>query len=193
MKQIYLNSTSPRRKLLLEQMGIDFELVHNPISEDVKAGENPLDYVVRMSKEKAEAGFGEKGLTIGADTIVSMGNRIFGKPKSVGDAKETLEILSGCEHVVLTVVAIFDGKKLEHVISESKVQIKELSFQEIDDYCKTGEPLDKAGSYGIQGIGGIFVHQIKGSYSGIVGLPLFETEQLLSRFKIDTWSGRIGS
>ena len=193
MKQIYLNSTSPRRKLLLEQMGIDFELVHNPISEDVKAGENPLDYVVRMSKEKAKAGFGEKGLAIGADTIVSMGNTIFGKPKSVGDAKETLEILSGCEHVVLTVVAIFDGKKLEHVISESKVQIKELSFQEIDDYCKTGEPLDKAGSYGIQGIGGIFVHQIKGSYSGIVGLPLFETEQLLSRFKIDTWSGRIGS
>ena len=193
MKQIYLNSTSPRRKLLLEQMGIDFELVHNPISEDVKAGENPLDYVVRMSKEKAKAGFGAKGLAIGADTIVSIGNRIFGKPKSVGDAKETLEILSGCEHVVLTVVAIFDGKKLEHVISESKVQIKELSFQEIDDYCKTGEPLDKAGSYGIQGIGGIFVHQIKGSYSGIVGLPLFETEQLLSRFKIDTWSGRIGS
>ena len=74
-------------------MGIDFELVHNPISEDVKAGENPLDYVIRMSKEKAKAGFGEKGLTIGADTIVSMGNRIFGKPKSVGDAKETLEIL----------------------------------------------------------------------------------------------------
>ena len=193
MKQIYLNSTSPRRKLLLEQMGIDFELVHNPISEDVKAGENPLDYVVRMSKEKAKAGYGEKGLMIGADTIVSMGNRIFGKPKSVSDAKETLEILSGCEHVVLTVVAIFDGKNLEHVISESKVQMKKLSFQEIDDYCKTGEPLDKAGSYGIQGIGGIFVHQIKGSYSGIVGLPIFETEQLLSRFKIDTWSGRIGS
>ena len=193
MKQIYLNSTSPRRKLLLEQMGIDFELVHNPISEDVKAGENPLDYVVRMSKEKAKAGYGEKGLMIGADTIVSMGSRIFGKPKSVSDAKETLEILSGCEHVVLTVVAIFDGKKLEHVISESKVQIKKLSFQEIDDYCKTGEPLDKAGSYGIQGVGGIFVHQIKGSYSGIVGLPIFETEQLLSRFKIDTWSGRIGS
>ena len=193
MKQIYLNSTSPRRKLLLEQMGIDFELVHNPISEDVKAGENPLDYVIRMSKEKAKAGFGEKGLAIGADTIVSMGNTIFGKPKSVGDAKETLEILSGCEHVVLTVVAIFDGKKLEHVISESKVQIKKLSYQEIDDYCKTGEPLDKAGSYGIQGIGGIFVHQIKGSYSGIVGLPIFETEQLLSRFNVDTWSGRIGS
>ena len=193
MKQIYLNSTSPRRKLLLEQMGIDFEVVHHPISEGVNAGENPLDYVVRMSKEKAKAGFGAKGLAIGADTIVSIGNRIFGKPKSVGDAKETLEILSGCEHVVLTVVAVFDGKKLEHVISESKVQIKKLSFQEIDDYCKTGEPLDKAGSYGIQGIGGIFVHQIKGSYSGIVGLPLFETEQLLSRFKIDTWSGRIGS
>ena len=193
MKQIYLNSTSPRRKLLLEQMGIDFEQIHHPISENINAGENPLDYVVRMSKEKAKAGFGGEGLTIGADTIVCMDDRIFGKPKNLGDAKEALAILSGCEHVVWTAVAVFDGKKLKHAISESKVQIKKLSSQEIDDYCKTGEPLDKAGSYGIQGIGGIFVHQIKGSYSGIVGLPIFETEQLLSRFKIDTWSGRTGS
>ena len=101
-------------------------------------------------------------------------------------------MLSGCEHVVLTSVAVFDGTRLEHVTSESKVQIKKLSSQEIEDYCKTGEPIDKAGSYGIQGIGGIFVHQIKGSYSGIVGLPIFQTEQLLSQFKVDTWRGRIG-
>ena len=193
MKKIYLNSTSPRRKLLLEQMGIEFEQIHHPISEHINAGENALDYVVRMSKEKAKAGFEGKGLTIAADTIVCMGDRVFGKPKSFGEAKEALGVLSGCEHVVLTAVAVFDGKKLEHVISENKVQIKKLSSQEIEDYCKTGEPLDKAGSYGIQGIGGIFVHHIKGSYSGIVGLPIFETEQLLSRFKIDTWSGRTGS
>ena len=174
-------------------MGIDFEQIHYPISEQTNAGENALDYVVRMSKEKAKAGYRGQGLTIGADTIVHMGDRIFGKPKSLGDAKEALGILSGCEHVVLTAVAIFDGKNLEHVISESEVQVKKLSSQEIEDYCRTGEPLDKAGSYGIQGIGGIFVHQIKGSYSGIVGLPIFETEQLLSRFKIDTWSGRTRS
>ena len=174
-------------------MGIEFEQIHHPISEHTNTGENPFDYVVRMSKEKAKAGFGGKGLTIGADTIVCMGDRIFGKPKSFGEAKEALGVLSGCEHIVLTAVAVFDGKKLEHVISENKVQIKKLSSQEIEDYCKTGEPLDKAGSYGIQGIGGIFVHHIKGSYSGVVGLPIFETEQLLSRFKIDTWSGRTGS
>ena len=122
-----------------------------------------------------------------------LGDRIFGKPKSLDDAKEVLKMLSGCEHVVLTSVAVFDGTRLEHVTSESMVQIKKLSSQEIEDYCKTGEPLDKAGSYGIQGIGGIFVHQIKGSYSGIVGLPIFETEQLLSQFKVDTWRGRIGN
>ena len=91
---------------------------------------------------------------------------------------------------MLTAVAAFDGKKLEYVVSESKVQLKKLSLQEIDSYCRTGEPLDKSGSYGIQGIGGVFVRQIKGSYSGIVGLPIFETEQLFSRFNIDTWRGR---
>ena len=104
-----------------------------------------------------------------------------------------LRFLSGIEHVVLTSVAAFDGKNLEYVVSESKVKLKKLSVYEIANYCRTEEPLDKAGSYGIQGIGGIFVHHIKGSYSGIVGLPIFETEQLLSRFKVDTWSGRTGS
>ena len=172
-------------------MGIDFELIHFPIPEQVNDGEQPLDYVVRMSKEKAKTETKREGLTIGADTIVCLEDRIFGKPKNVGDAKEALMMLSGCEHIVLTSVAVFDGIRLEHATSESKVQIKKLSSQEVDDYCRTGEPLDKAGSYGIQGIGGIFVRQIKGSYSGIVGLPIFETEQLLSRFKIDTWSGRI--
>ena len=98
-------------------MGIEFEQIHHPISEHTNTGENPFDYVVRMSKEKAKAGFGGKGLTIGADTIVCMGDRIFGKPKSFGEAKEALGVLSGCEHIVLTAVAVFDGKMLEHVIS----------------------------------------------------------------------------
>ena len=132
---------------MLEQIGIDFKVASFPISEEVLKSELPLDYVVRMSKEKAKAGFGGKGLTIGADTIVCMGDRIFGKPKSFGEAKETLGVLSGCEHVVLTAVAVFDGKKLEHVISENKVQIKKLSSQEIEDYCKTGEPLEPNKKY----------------------------------------------
>ena len=92
---------------------------------------------------------------------------------------------------MLTSVAAFDGKNLEYVVSESKVKLKKLSVYEIANYCRTQEPLDKAGSYGIQGIGGIFVKEIEGSYSGVVGLPVYETEQLLSRFNVDTWRGRI--
>ena len=91
---------------------------------------------------------------------------------------------------MITSVAAFDGEKLDYIVSQSEVQFKKLSIHEIDNYCKTEEPLDKAGSYGIQGIGGIFVKRIKGSHSGIAGLPIFETEQLLSRFNVDTWRGR---
>ena len=176
---------------MLEQIGIDFELVCFPVAEKVLKHELPLDYVVRMSKEKAKKGSIRGGLTIGADTIVCVGERIFGKPLSINDAKRTLGFLSGIEHVVLTSVAAFDGKNLEYVVSESKVKLKKLSVYEIANYCRTQEPLDKAGSYGIQGIGGIFVKEIEGSYSGVVGLPVYETEQLLSRFNVDTWRGRI--
>ena len=190
IQQIFLNSSSPRRKVLLEQIGIDFKVASFPISEEVLKSELPLDYVVRMSKEKAKNVYIEGGLTIGADTVVCVGDRIFGKPTNISDAKRTLEVLSGIEHIVITSVAAFDGENLDYIVSQSEVQFKKLSIYEIDNYCKTEEPLDKAGSYGIQGIGGIFVKRIKGSHSGIVGLPIFETEQLLSRFNVDTWRGR---
>ena len=187
---IYLNSRSPRRARLLEQMDIRFIKVDCLISEEIKSGEKARDYVIRMSKEKAIAGLQTRGLTLGADTIVVLKGSVIGKPCNIGEARETLAKLSGQEHFVLTAVSAYDGKKLNSVMVESRVKIKNLSKYEIDSYCATGEPLDKAGSYGIQGVGGVFVESMAGSYSGIVGLPIKQTEELLLSFDIDTWKGR---
>ena len=188
---LFLNSSSPRRAQLLEQMGLSFVIVNYPISEEIKSGEEVDDYVLRMSKEKAIAGSQTKGLTIGADTIVVLDNMVIGKPDSYEKARATLDKLSGQEHFVLTAVSAYDGDKLDSVSVKSCVRIKSLSKQEIDSYCATGEPFDKAGSYGIQGFGGIFVESISGSYSGIVGLPIKQTEELLLSFDIDTWRYRV--
>ncbi len=163
------------------------------ISEKINVGEKAGDYVVRMSEEKAIAGFRVKGLTLGADTIAVLENSIIGKPKDIEEARVTLHKLSGQEHCVLTAVSAYDGDQLETVTVASCVRIKKLSKVEIDNYCATGEPLEKAGSYGIQGFGGIFVESISGSYSGIVGLPIKQTEELLLSFAIDTWGYRLNS
>jgi len=173
-------------------MGLRFVTVDCSISEKMKNGEKAEDYVVRMSKEKAIAGLQTSGLTLGADTIVVLKDSVIGKPCDIGEARETLGKLSGQEHFVLTAVSAYDGHKLDSVMVESRVKIKNLSNYEIDSYCATGEPLDKAGSYGIQGVGGIFVEYMSGSYSGIVGLPIKQTEELLMSFDIDTWRDRAG-
>ena len=188
---IFLNSSSSRRARLLEQMGLRFVIVDHSISEKINAGEKADDYVLRMSKEKAIAGCQINGVTIGADTVVVLDNVVIGKPDSVEKARETLVKLSGQEHFVLTAVSAYDGDRLESAIVKSCVRIKNLSKQEIENYCATGEPFDKAGSYGIQGIGGIFIESISGSYSGIVGLPIKQTEELLLSFEIDTWRYRV--
>ena len=172
-------------------MGLRFVIVDHSISEEINAGEKADDYVLRMSKEKAIAGRQIEGVTIGADTVVVLDNVVIGKPNSVEKARETLVKLSGQEHFVLTAVSAYDGDRLESTIVKSCVRIKNLSKQEIESYCATGEPFDKAGSYGIQGIGGIFVESISGSYSGIVGLPIKQTEELLLSFEIDTWRYRV--
>lgn len=188
---IFLNSSSIRRARLLEQMGLRFVIVDHSISEEINAGEKADDYVLRMSKEKAIAGCQIEGVTIGADTVVVLDNVVIGKPDSFEKARETLDKLAGQEHLVLTAVSAYDGDRLESAIVKSCVRIKNLSKQEIENYCATGEPFDKAGSYGIQGIGGIFVESISGSYSGIVGLPIKQTEELLLSFEIDTWRYRV--
>ena len=172
-------------------MGLRFVIVDHSISEKINAGEKADDYVLRMSKEKAIAGCQINGVTIGADTVVVLDNVVIGKPNSVEKARETLVKLSGQEHCVLTAVSGYDGDRLESAIVKSCVRIKNLSKQEIENYCATGEPFDKAGSYGIQEIGGIFIESISGSYSGIVGLPIKQTEELLLSFDIDTWRYRV--
>ena len=189
--RLFLNSGSIRRAQLLEQMGLRFEIVSYPIFEKIRKAEKPHDYVVRMAREKSIAGFHEEGLVIGADTIVVLEDTAIGKPLSPENARETLDRLSGRNHLVLTAVSVYDGKRQKDILSSSLVKMKHLSNRELDSYCKTGEPLDKAGSYAIQGIGGVFIESISGSYSGIVGLPIEQTEELLLSFNIDTWKYRI--
>ena len=189
--RLFLNSGSIRRAQLLEQMGVRFKIVSYPISEEIKRMEEPHDYVVRMAREKSIAGFHEEGLVIGADTIVVFEDTVIGKPINSENARETLERLSGRNHLVLTAVSVYDGRRQKDILSSSLVKMKHLSNRELDNYCKTGEPLDKAGSYAIQGIGGLFIESISGSYSGIVGLPIQQTEELLLSFNVDTWKYRI--
>ncbi len=193
-RSIYLASRSPRRRELLAQFGIPFHLLmfrtradSSPeLSEDVQPGEAPGDYVLRVAREKAVSGWARmlerrlpRAPVLAADTTVALDGRIFGKPADRNDAEEILTALSGKRHEVLTAVALKQGERLETALSASQVQFREISPQEIRDYVASGECDDKAGAYAIQGRAAMFVREIRGSHSGIVGLPLFETAQLL--------------
>lgn len=199
MNEIYLASKSPRRLELLQQMGIACKTVllrednnrMRDVDETPLASENPFIYVERMAKMKAEIGVlraRQRALPsmplLGADTIVVFNGTIFGKPTDAADAKRMLKLLSGTRHEVLTCVAVTDGKQLLHDTCVSRVRFRDLTEQEIDAYIASGEPMGKAGAYAIQGLGGVFVERLEGSYSGVMGLPLFETSMLLSRFGI---------
>jgi len=200
MNEIYLASKSPRRLELLQQMGIACKTVllrednnrMRDVDETPLASENPFIYVERMAKMKAEIGVlraRQRALPsmplLGADTIVVFNGTIFGKPTDAADAKRMLKLLSGTRHEVLTCVAVTDGKQLLHDTCVSRVRFRDLTEQEIDAYIASGEPMGKAGAYAIQGLGGVFVERLEGSYSGVMGLPLFETSMLLSRFGIN--------
>jgi septum formation protein len=181
---IYLASRSPRRRELLQQMAVDFAVIAPDIDESVQAGETPERYVRRIAEEKARAGqtLLKDGLTrpvLAADTAVIVSDRIFGKPVDDADARRMLKQLSGNTHRVMTAVSLAGSKDLHHAISVSEVRFAVLSETDIDWYVSTGEGSDKAGSYAVQGLGAIFIEQIKGSYSGIMGLPIRETAQLL--------------
>jgi septum formation protein len=194
--RVYLASRSPRRRELLRQIGIGFERLvlrdHRDRGPDVDEaplpGERPDDYVRRVCLLKAEAGWkrlAERRLpsmpVLSADTTVCLGDVIYGKPADADDARRMLSTLSGTEHRVLTAVAIQSGTRAELAVSESLVRFRELSVQDIDAYVATGEPFDKAGAYGIQGHAATFIPEIRGSYTGIMGLPLYETAMLLER------------
>jgi septum formation protein len=198
-KRIYLASRSPRRRDLLKQVGVPFELL--PLREDLRRGadvdetpqpeESPGVYVLRVAQAKASMAVRQialRGLpqkpALAADTTVVFDGAIMGKPGDAADAARMLRTLSGREHQVLTAVAVALRDRVETQISVSSVWFRELSDADIRRYCATGEPLDKAGAYGIQGRAGAFVTRINGSYSGIMGLPLAETAELLERFDI---------
>lgn len=179
---IYLASQSPRRRELLQQIGVDHQVVHVTVDESHFPGESAEAYVERIARRKAEAGrqICPDHPVLGADTMVLLGNRLLGKPNSRAEGIETLLALSGQHHRVLTGVALV-GAEDAYLLSESRVKFRHISQQEAQAYWRSGEPADKAGCYGIQGLGAIFIERIEGSYSGIMGLPLYETAQLLQQ------------
>ena len=191
--QLVLASASPRRRELLLQVGLgqaefSFEALAADIDESHRAGESAAEFVVRLAIEKANAGLALWGqsdaVVLGSDTIVVLEGAILGKPKDEADARQMLSALSGKRHSVMTAVAMTDGQRTLSRLVETKVQFCGLTEQAILAYIATGEPMDKAGAYGIQGLGGCFVEAIDGSYSAVVGLPLVETRALLAEMKL---------
>jgi septum formation protein len=189
MKQLILASQSPRRKELLAQLGYQFISQAADIDESVRNNENAKSYVIRLAQEKAQTVFStlsiqqqEQSIVIGSDTSVVIDGEILGKPANETECIATLLRLENKQHQVLTAIAAASQEnKIISQLVETHVRFKALTVDEIKRYWQTGEPCDKAGSYAIQGIGGQFVTTIKGSYSAVVGLPLYETVQLLSQ------------
>jgi septum formation protein len=200
-QMIYLASRSPRRRELLKQVGVTFEIVL--LREDLRRGpdvdESPHPderadvYAVRIACAKAELAaryMGRRSLparpVLAADTTVVCDGHIIGKPVDREDAVKILKVLSGRQHEVVTAVAVATPDRVQHAVSTSKVWFRALKEDEIKRYVATGEPLDKAGAYAIQGRAALFATRIEGSYSGIMGLPLAETAELLRKFSIET-------
>ncbi len=210
MSDFILASASPRRVALLRQ--VDLRFIQRPadIDESRTSGEKPRDYVLRMAIAKAEKvadlaqsefvsdnnGKGRMDHPIpvlGADTAVILADQIFGKPKKQSEAIDTLQALSGHRHQVLSAVAVcgtpVNGEpRTQTVLSETWVEFKVISRAQCEQYWLTGEPEDKAGAYAIQGIGAVFVTSIEGSYSGVVGLPLCESVELLANYGVSCWN-----
>ncbi|MBW8189454.1 Maf-like protein [Neiella marina] len=178
---LVLASQSPRRSELLAQLVNDFSVRAAHIDEVRQAGEAPADYVARLAREKAQAivPLAPGQWVLGSDTIVTLGQQIFEKPVDEQDCINMLSQLSGQTHQVLTAVALCNGQQIHQQTVTTQVTFRQLSEAEIVAYWHTGEPADKAGGYGIQGLAGSFVAHISGSYSAVVGLPLCQTQQLL--------------
>ena len=191
---VYLASQSPRRRQLLEQIGVSYELLLATPEEDAESlevvlpNEAPLTYVKRVTQLKLEAAvqrMKQLGLpnapVLCADTTVALGRSILGKPENAADALRILKMLSGQTHRVLTAVALASGRKRVSAVSISQVTFAPMSLAEMKNYIATGEPMGKAGAYGVQGAAAAYISQIKGSYTGIMGLPLYETAQLIKQ------------
>jgi septum formation protein len=195
--QLILASASPRRAALLRQLGLHFVIQPSDLDETPLAGESAEAMVRRLALAKARAAAAANAAhasadlpALGADTTVVCDGAMLGKPIDRADGLAMLAQLSGRRHDVLTAIALVHGDRVEVAMSISRVFFRHVHESEAAAYWATGEPRDKAGGYGIQGIGGIFVRRIEGSFSGIAGLPLAETEALLQTFGVNTWQYR---
>ncbi|MGB2259985.1 MAG: Maf family protein [Porticoccaceae bacterium] len=192
---LILASASPRRAELLTQIGVRFVVAPADIDESQREAESPVDYVTRMAVEKAAAGcIGQRSglLALGADTAVVCDGQVFGKPTDRAHAQTMLLALAGKTHTVLSAVAVDNGTDRQVLLSETRVTFRDISADECFSYWQTGEPLDKAGGYAIQGLGAVFITHLEGSYTGVVGLPIAETETLLRRFAVPVWQSITG-
>jgi septum formation protein len=197
VRHIYLASRSPRRREILTQIGVHFEMLllrdavgrDTDVDETPHPGEDPADYVLRLAEEKAETGWARlvqrkivAAPVLAADTTVTLDGEIIGKPVDRADAAAILRRLSGREHIVHTAVAVQMDRRRESILSSTRVLFGELSADAIAHYVASGEPMDKAGAYGVQGRASVFVRHLDGSYTGVMGLPTYETAWLLNRF-----------
>lgn len=192
--QIFLASRSPRRRQLLDQIGVRYAVLDVDVAEQVGADEAPADYVQRVALAKARAGWRDPARTrpapvLGADTEVVADGQVLGKPADREHGLELLRLLSGAEHEVISTVAVVQDDRAEWLSSRSRVWFRSLSSAERVAYWDSGEPWGKAGAYAIQGLAAAFIERLDGSYSGVMGLPLFETCRLLARFGIDVLGG----
>ena len=189
---ILLASRSPRRAELLRQIGVEFTTLAVDIDERPRDGEAASELALRLAREKAEAGIerwaeaAPGDLALGADTLIHRDGEIIGKPRNEADCRAILQRLSGREHEVLSAVAVADGRNPpQALLNRSRIRFRALEEREIRAYCAGPEPRDKAGAYAIQGKAAIFIERLEGSYSGVMGLPLFETAALLRHHGID--------
>lgn len=190
---IYLASQSPRRRELLEQIGVPYQLLSIEVDESPLPSEAARDYVARLATAKAQAGLevlnesGRKAPVLGADTTVVLNEQIMGKPRNQDEARNMLCALSGRSHQVISAISLADSGRQITRTSTTEVRFRALSDELIARYWQTGEPRDKAGGYGIQGLGAVFVESIAGSYSGVVGLPIEVLAPMLDEFGVGYW------
>jgi septum formation protein len=192
-----LASASPRRQELLRQIGVPFQPVLHRIVEEALEGEAPGEFVTRMALEKARSVLDhlpadQNRVVLGADTVVVCDQIVLGKPANREDALRMLRLLSGRTHLVYSSVALVSRQRQEVALSTTVVGFRSLTIEELEAYWRSGEPQDKAGAYAIQGLAAVFVNSLQGSYSGVMGLPLFETAQLLDKFGVPRWQSVCG-
>jgi septum formation protein len=182
--RLVLASGSPRRASVLRQLGLDFEVMIPDVDETGRLGETPRALAERLARAKARHGAREGALALGFDTLVAHGPDILGKPDSPGEAREMLMRLSAGEHVVFTGIAAASVERIESEVVTTRVRFRRIERWEVDAYVDTGEPMDKAGAYGIQGMGAALVESVEGDFFNVMGFPIQAFQRLLERFEL---------